>query len=44
MKEFLIIFATVMICLGITKLIKFIILKLFRKRKEQQCQELEKHE
>ncbi len=34
MKNFLIIFATVMICLGIVKIIYSLILK-FRKRKEK---------
>lgn len=35
MKDFFILFATIMICLGIAKIIKFLILKLFRKRKEE---------
>lgn len=34
MKEFLMIFAAVMIGLGIAKIVKFFVLKLLRKRKE----------
>lgn len=34
MKEFLLIFAAVMIGLGIAKIVKFFVLKLLRKRKE----------
>lgn len=32
MKEFLTIFATVMICLGVAKISKYFALKLFRKK------------
>ncbi|GEM_PF-2863143 len=33
MKEFLTIFAVVMICLGIAKIIKYLVLKLLQKKK-----------
>lgn len=35
MKEFFMAFAIVMICIGITKIIKFLALKIFRKGKEE---------